>query len=281
VVSLAVLLGGCAGTAAKKIPKYEPATKNNPFLRYYSQVAPTKYPPPPETFLFKYQNVSLDEIYDLLFSDYLIVGRSRFIGADKGWGASGFANSLGADAVIISIQRRDTRINFITKSRPASDTTNSSGHSGAGPWYGSATSFETSHTTVPVQFNRYSFEAIYLRNVNNIVPLWKRVRDNYKKTGTSDFDGEWENSDLRLKVFLSGTQIVAFLSKPVEDRSVTWEVGDLRFLIGVDSGTGIYLMDNATPQPAEFRINKFGHLEVKLLGADEVHSFARVAPEAG
>jgi hypothetical protein len=41
-----------------------------------------------------------------------------------------------------------------------------------------------------------------------------------------------------------------------------------------------YLMDNATPQPAEFKINKFGHLEVRLLGADEVHSFAKAATVA-
>jgi len=54
-----------------------------------------------------------------------------------------------------------------------------------------------------------------------------------------------------------------------------WNAGQLKFIYGVESGVGVYLMGNKTPMPAQFSLNKFGHLEVKLIPAKKTFSFAR------
>lgn len=279
--SVLVLLVGCADALEESRARrtYQPVSPDNVFLRYYSQVAPTKFPPPEETFRFTYENVSIDEVYELLFNDFLVIGRSRFLAPNGHKEVQSFANSIGADAVITATQFRDIQTRFEIRSVPTASSTSYSGYSGGGSWYGTATTFGTSHVTVPVSVGRFSYESVYLRNVNHVVPLWKRVREQYARTGPSELEGVWFNEHFKLVVYLSGTQVVAFVREPTKIGVVTFAAGDLKFLFGAETGAGVFLMDDATPQPAQFKVNKFGHLEVRFLATEGVVSFARSGPQ--
>ena len=159
-------------------------------------------------------------------------------------------------------------------STPTTSTTYLSGYSGSGSFYGTATTYGTRTTTVPISVDRYDQNGLYLRNVNNVVPLWDRTEAQYKKTEPSDIEGVWFNEDYRLHLYRSGQQYVAFISGEPKKRDA-WHQGGLKFIYGIDSGVGIYLMGDKTPMPAQFKVNKFGHLEVTLVTARETFSFTR------
>ena len=242
---------------------------------FYSQVAPTKYPPTDKVMVFEYQNVDLREIYDLLFSDFLVIGRSDFNGPYEDPNrAVPFAESIGANVFLATSQFKETRTSFLNMQTPTSSTTYVSGYSGTGSYYGTATTYGTTTTTIPVRVNRYDQDGLYLRNVNKVIPLWERTEDQYKRTGSSDMEGIWFNEMYKLHLYRSGQQYVAFISGEPQKRE-TWRASDLKFIYGVDSGVGIYLMGDKTPMPAHFKLNKFGHLEVTLVTNKESFSFAR------
>jgi hypothetical protein len=260
VIFAVLLLQGCMGMGHKD---------------FYAQVAPMKYPPPEKTLVFEYANVDLREIYDLLFSDFLIIGRSEFSGPyeDPTW-STAFANSIGAHVFLSSSQFKETRTSFVTQSIPTSTTTTISGYSGKGSFYGTATTFGAQTTTIPIRIDRYDQEGLYLRNINHVIALWERTDVQYTKTGPNDLEGVWFNEQLRLKLYRSGDQLVAFIAEEPKDRT-TWSKGQLKFIYGVDTGVGVYLMGNKTPMPAKFKLNKFGHLEVMLIASKVSFSFAR------
>jgi hypothetical protein len=256
----ALLIQGCATIGHKE---------------FYAQVAPTKYPPTEKLMVFKYANVNLKEIYDLLFSDFLVIGRSGFNGPYEDPSQSvSFAKSIGANIFLSTAQFQETRTSFMNLSTPTSSTTYLSGYSGSGSFYGTATTYGTKTTTIPIAVNRYDQDGLFLRNVNNVVPLWERTDAQYKKTEPSEFEGIWFNENYRLNVYRSGQQLVGFIAgSPKEQQD--WNAGQLKFIYGVESGVGVYLMGNKTPMPAQFSLNKFGHLEVKLISSNETFSFAR------
>lgn len=242
---------------------------------FYTQVAPITYPPTQEVMVFEYSNVDLDKIYDMLFSDFLVIGRSGFNGPyENPTQSMSFAQSIGADVFLSTSQFKETKTSFMNLSTPTSSTTNISGYSGSGSFYGTATTYGTRTTTVPVSVDRYDQESLYLKNIKEVVPLWQRTENQYKKSKHSDMEGMWFNKNYKLSVYRSGQQYVAFISgEPTEQDS--WHSGELKFIYGVDSGTGIYLMGDKTPMPADFHLNKFGHLEVTLITTKDTFSFAR------
>lgn len=243
--------------------------------QFYSQAAPTKYPPTPQLRIFEYQNVDLDEVYDLLFSDFLVIGRSAFNGPYENPGSSSsFAKSIGTDVFITTSQFKETRTSFVSLSTPTSSTTYVSGYSGSGSFYGTATTYGTQQTTVPIRINRYDQNGYFLRNVNKVVPLWERTIDQYERTSRSELDGKWLNENYEVDLFVSGEQVVAFIADDPKDRP-GWSPGQLKFIYGLNSGVGIYLMGNKTPMPATFEVNKFGHLEVSLIVGGNSFSFAQ------
>jgi len=260
VVLTALLIQGCATVGHKE---------------FYNQMAPMKYPPTNKVMVFEYSNVDLREIYELLFSDFLIIGSSGFNGPyEDPSQAISFAKSIGADVFLSTSQFQETRTSFLSLSTPSSNTTYISGYSGAGSFYGSATTYGTRTTTVPISVDRYDQDGMYLRNVNNVVPLWERTEAQYKKTETSDIEGVWFNENYKLHLYRSGQQYVAFISGDPKERAA-WQQRELKFIYGADSGVGIYLMGDKTPMPAQFKLNKFGHLEVTLIAIKETFSFAR------
>lgn len=243
---------------------------------FYSQVAPSKYSPTSNVMIFEYSDVDLDEIYELLFSDYLIIGKSGFNGPyETPDQARSYAKSIGTDILITSSQFQETRTSFVNLSTPTTSTTYISGYSGSGSVYGTATTYGTQTTTIPVRVNRYDQDGIYLKNINNVNPLWERTRSQYQVTGTNNLSGIWKNESYEIDIIQSGEQMVAFI-KTVIGGDKSWSKDQLKMVFGTESGVGIYLMGNKMPIPSKFSINKFGFLEVQLLSNAEVFSFAKM-----
>lgn len=258
------LIQGCATIGHKK---------------FYTQVAPTKYPSTEKVLVFEYADVNLKDVYDLLFSDFLIIGRSGFTGPyQTALQSASFARSIGADIFLSTSQFRETRTSFINRSTPTSNTTFVSGYSGSDAFYGTATTYGTRITTIPITINRYDQEGLFLRNVNNVNPLWERTDAQYKKTGSSELDGIWFDENYKINVYRSGQQIVAFIDTFVmntREQRIDWKQGQLKFVYGIDSGVGVYLMSNKKPEPAKIGLNKFGHLQISLISTGNTFSFAR------
>ncbi len=246
--------------------------------KFYNQVAPIKYPPTEKVIVFEYSNVDINEIYELLYSDFLIVGKSSFNGPYENPTKSiSYAESIGTDVFITTSQFKETRTSFFDLSLPTTTTTNFSGYTSSGSFFGSATSYGIRTTTLPVTVNRYNQKGLYLRNVNNVKPLWERKKTDYQKTGLNELEGVWYNNNYEVELFLSGNQIVGFLTKkPIDKDSQThWDSGDIKLLFNPEKGVGIYLMGDKTPMPSKIKVNKFGHLEVDLILVDEKFSFAK------
>ena len=242
---------------------------------FYRHAAPEKYAPTNNVHIFQYTNVDIHDLYDLLFSDFMIIGDSSFNGPYENPSSSTeFAREIGADVFIVATQFAETRTSLIPLVTPSMSTTTISGFSGRGSFYGTATSYGTSVTTVPITVHRYDQKGMYLKNLNKVVPLWERAKQDYKKTEDNILQGIWHNESYEIDVFLSGTQVVGFVSK-LKKNNPDWRVGDLKMIFNPQTGTGIYLMGDKTPIPSTIALNKFGHLEVKLITQKHRFSFAR------
>ena len=223
--------------------------------QFYSQAAPEKYPPTDKVLIFAYGNFDINEIYDLFFSDFLIVGRGGFNGpAEDPIAAAPYAESIGAHVLVTTTQFTETRTSFMTLSTPTSTTTQVSGFTGTGSFYGTATTYGTQTSTVPITVNRYDQQSLFLRNVTGVVPLWERTEAQYQRTESTPFEGTWIQEKYRLRLFRSGSQVVGFLVSKPNDREAQrfWDVGQLKLVFGAVSGSGVYLMANKTPMPARF-----------------------------
>ena len=109
IIFLALLTQGCDSLGHSK---------------FYAQVAPTKYPRTKKVLVFEYRNVNLSEIYELLFSDFLIIGSSSFNGLYQNPKRSiWFSKSIGADVFISTSQFSETRTSFINLATPTTSTT--------------------------------------------------------------------------------------------------------------------------------------------------------------
>jgi hypothetical protein len=144
---------------------------------FYSQRAPMKFTPTSNVSIFEYSNVEIEEIYNLLFSDFLVIGESAFIGAyEPPSRSASYARSLGADVFITTSQFSDTKTSFMSLNTPTTSTTYVSGYNGNGPVYGTATTYGTQTSIVPISVNRYSQDGMYLKNIDGTNPLWMRTR---------------------------------------------------------------------------------------------------------
>jgi len=287
---LLLLLGGCA----------------QGHKQFYRQVAPKKYPPTSDVMIFRYGDVEIEEIYNLLFSDLLIIGKSSFNGAYQNPdGVRSYAKSIGSDVLITACQFQAKRTAFVN----IETQTDIRGHDESGSFYGTATTYGTETITVPIRVNRYDQEGLYLRNLAGANLLWERSEEQYEDTDPNVLSGLWENEHYSIKIFQSGSQIVGFIDTVIDGTANTlpsytgpgpakwrkpsrqfWSKGQLKMLFGVasipaapgsSSGApgwrGLYLMGNKTPMPAKFSVNKFGHLVVEFLapgGGTESDTFS-------
>jgi uncharacterized protein YceK len=241
----------------------------------YKQSAPTKYPATAKLMVFEYRNVNIHEIYDLLYSDFLIIGRSEFVGPYEDPKSSiEFAKSLGADVFVSTSQFKETRTSFIPTVTPTSSTSYISGTSVNGPFYGTSNNYGTRTTMIPVYIDRYEQNGLYLKNVNHVSQLWERNRSDYKETEANPLSGIWYNENFDLKIYKSGTQMVAFFDSNPKGKE-SGHLDDIKMLFNPETGAGVYLMADRTPQPAQIKVNKFGNLQIDITSLNESVSFAR------
>ena len=241
----------------------------------YTQTAPTKYPATAKVMVFEYRNINIREIYDLLYNDYLIIGQSEFSGQYENPRRSvEFAKSIGTDVFVSTAQFKETQTSFMPSMTPIAETTYISGYNGTGSFYGTATTYGTRTTMIPVRIDRYDQNGLYLKNVNHVLPLWERKSADYKETGPNPLSGIWYNESYDLKVYKSGSQMVAFFA-PTQANKESGQIDEIKMLFNPDTGVGIYLMSDRTPQPAKIKLNKFGFLEVNLISQNDTFSFAR------
>lgn len=241
----------------------------------YIQSAPTKYPATSKVMVFEYRNVSIHEIYDLLYSDFLIIGRSEFVGPYEDPKSSiDFARSLGTDVFVSTSQFKETRTSFMPMVTPTASTSYISGNSAAGPFYGTSNNYGTRTTMIPVYIDRYDQNGLFLKNVNHVVPLWEKQRSDFKETEANPLSGIWYNENFDLKIYKSGAQMVAFFDSAPKGK-VQGQVDDIKLLFNPETGAGVYLMPDRAPQPAQIKVNKFGNLQVDITSLNESVSFAR------
>jgi hypothetical protein len=245
--------------------------------KFYSQVAPSKYPPTREVMHFEYENISLDDFYKTFFSDFLVIGRSGFMGPYEDPKLSiEYAKSIGADLFISTSQFKETRTSYSTITTPTTNTTYLSGMVGSSFVSGTATSYGTHTTTVPIQTQRYDQNGLYLRNVNKVTPLWERTVRDYPVTEQTTLGGEWSNDSYKILIYKSNQFIVATVQSIDNDPSRSrWRKDDVKFVYDAATGVGIYMMGSKAPMPADFTVNKFGHLEVSISPSKTTFSFER------
>ena len=261
IIVLSLVLSGCASSGHKQ---------------FYSQIAPSRYAPTEKVDVFEYSNVDLRELYNLLYSDFLIIGKSSFNGPyELPNNSVSFAESIGADVFLATSQFKETKTSLVGINIPTVNTSYVSGYSGGAMFGGTVTSYGTQSSMMPITIHRYDQDGLFLKNINRVVPLWKKKSGDYPAKGSSVLDGRWQNENYILKIYNSNDKCVAVIDK-VTGKVKGWGEGDVKFLFKPNSGQGVYLMGDRTPQPAKFLINKFGHLEATLYLGDETFSFSRV-----
>ena len=103
------------------------------------------------------------------------------------------AKNIGADILITSRNFDRNVSGTINMELPDTQTSyhsgNYYGNSGFGSYSGTSTTYGTKSHSIPYSVDRYDQDALFLKNVNNIKPVFNKVEDDYKKNGTSKFDG--------------------------------------------------------------------------------------------
>lgn len=241
------------------------------YVEYYNQIAPSTPPKTKEVKIFSYKNADIKNLYSDFFQNFLVIGRTAFTGPlSDPKKASDFAKSVGSDVLVTNSKFKETRTSQTTTTMPTVSTTHFSGGLS-----GTATTYGTKTKTEPLSVDRYTQSALYLSNVNDVIPLWERKKEYYKDTGSHKYEGVWSNENYQLKIFSSGEGLASYILDVRSDNRHDWEKNDIKFLFNKEAGVGIYLMGDKRPELAEFAVNKFGHLEVKISGTGDKFSFSR------
>jgi len=182
--------------------------------KFYTQLAPEKYPETSKVMLFQYLNINLQGMYDTFFSDYIIVGKSKFNGPYEEPSQSlDFAKSIGADVFITATQFSNTATSVVPLITPSTTTTNISGFVGRNSYFGTATTYGTNTSYIPVTVSRYDQVGLYLRKFGSDKPAWELTKSNFTCDGESEFNGNWGDEKYELSICKSGVKIVGFISK--------------------------------------------------------------------
>jgi len=245
--------------------------------KFYTQLAPEKYPETKKTMLFKYANINLQGIYETFFSDYIIIGKSNFNGPIEDPTSSlDYAKSIGADVFITSAQFSITASSVVPLVTPSVSTTNISGFAGRTSYFGSATTYGTSTSYIPVSVNRYDQVGLYLRKFTTTdKPAWELTKDNFVCDSESEFNGNWGDEKYEISICKSGVKLVGFISKIKDPELELWRTDEIKLSFNSEDKKGVYFCSDKTPWPASLSLNKFGHLEISLLGRDDKFSFAK------
>ena len=103
------------------------------YQSFYKQQAPKKYQPTNDVKVIMYPDFDVDEIQELFFDDYLVLGRASFNGSlDDPRDAKEYAKSIGADILLAGYQNGRTRTSVMSITLPETQTASFSGSSSGG-----------------------------------------------------------------------------------------------------------------------------------------------------
>lgn len=247
------------------------------YKEFYSQVAPLKYSKTTDVLIFEYDNLSVSEIYNLFFKDYLIIGTSAFVGPyESPKKAKPFAQSIGTNILITSSKFKETVTSIESVSVPSVNTTTVTGYGSGGYFSGTATTTGSDTQTHTVETDRYIQQGMYLRNINSTVGMWEKKLDKFERGEPSSFDGEWENEDYVLELLQGhGKLIIAGFIKISKADSAENKNGLIKLIFDPESKHGVFFSEGGAPKFSSFEVNRFGNLEVKLRENGKVFSFSR------
>ena len=244
------------------------------YVARYEQVSPRTYAPTSSVEMFVYSCYDMQGLYESLFSDFMLIGRSAFTGApESAEHARAQGMAVGADIVVVTscFERRDyppylrgPRLRFGWMI----------------PWGPYGRLYMEDVVDLPLAPPVvYGQEAYFLKNVGNAKGIWQKRYSDFPEDGKpGDYGGVWENQWLRIRAYASGGLVVGVLEKLFEAQSQGWESAQVKFVFDPGSGRGVYVMTDRTPMPSKFSINRFGHLTVELGGGLKGLAFERSEP---
>ena len=228
---------------------------------FYTSFAPTEFEETEHVYIFDYGATNIKDIYDMLFSDFFIIGKSGFIGAwEDPADVEDFARERGAD-VFLSCQKFYETYNYTyTTTTPTSSRT--SLYDSKGKYIGSSTTSGSEQTVHTGSVDRYNQDGYFLKNVNHVKPIFEKTKADFECIeAPKTYAGIWRDDSYVIEIFKSGNDIVAFVKESENDN---WNEGDLKFTFSESTGEGLYMMGSKMPIVSTFGINKFGFLEIKL-----------------
>jgi hypothetical protein len=227
----------------------------NNYEKFFARSAPNTYPATSDVLVFKYDRSGLREAYEGLFYDWVVIGKSSFIGPlESESNLKAFGCSVGADIVLVSSSFSETRDVSVPIITPTYSSTSYSGTVSGKSFSGTASSHGTQTDFIPISVNRYSQRAIFLKNISDKKPLWQLTEDDFKREGVSEFDGTWSNAEETITVFTSANNVLGFNK---DTKKIT-------FSFSKKESAGVFFKSDRTPLYSEFSINNFGFLVADL-----------------
>ncbi len=261
------------------------ACETTSYVQHYKQEAPRTYAETDNVYLFNYQNIDIDEIYEMFYYDYLIIGRTSFNGPYQNpLLTRDFAKEIGSDVFLTTYQFDKNKTYFSNWVLPTVNTTNISGSNG---FSATATSYGTTVVSSAHEVTLYNQDALFLKKMNTEPDFWERSASYYPETSASPYTANWVSNDYNLTVYESNGLIVGiandvssavrapFVLLNLKVPKPKWNKGDIKLVFDFKSSKGVFLLDDKTPTPAKFKINRFNHLEVTTLTAYEKVSFEK------
>ncbi|WP_028315820.1 hypothetical protein [Desulfatibacillum aliphaticivorans] len=228
----------------------------------YTPEMPEAMPPTSDAKIFNYYDVNADKIYDVFFKDYLIIGRSSFEGPyNDPQSLLEFAQAKGAHVVVTSSSLSEERTHDMTIDMPATPSIPVVGGDSAGP-SGYHTTGVTTHQRMRMNLKIFNQTALFLRKIKDEPALWEMNKAQFSDLAAAKAYAEYDAQGARVEAYKTDGRILGFYNGA---SSSEWKNGDLKFIIYEgDKLSGVYLMDDKTPQLAKYAFFSDGRVEASL-----------------
>lgn len=241
---------------------------NSAHQRFFFKEVPTNFPPTKNVYIWIYPkpSVIMDQYYDQLFGDYLVIGRSNFEGTFEDvdrTNLEGFSKSIGSDIVVIFPEFLETEENVVHSTRiPPKVKPGKSFASGMAAGLAASKPITTYSSTYKT--NIYQQTGVFLRNVSNKKSLWDLTKNDFppNKTQNSEFNGFWKSENYEIEVYESSDWLIGVVKNA--NANLPWREGEIKLKFDKTSFGGYYLMGNKRPTPASIGMSKFGYLEIEM-----------------
>ena len=232
------------------------------FEMTYTPELPESMPRTSNPRIFHYYDVNAEKIYKTFFTDYLIIGRSSFEGPyNDPMRLYEFAKEVGAHVVVTSSSLTESRSHDMMMDMPTTPTISVVGGEGAGP-ASYHTTGTVSHQRMRMNLNIFSQKALFLRKVKDTPALWEINKAQLSEMSTAQKSGCYVALNAKMEAYKMNGRTLGFYAGNPDS---VWKPGDLKFIIyDGDKLSGVFMMEDKTPQLAKYRILPNGSMKVSL-----------------